>query len=97
MSTGLATRTIVLIIIGLLVLGIIATLLFVGLGPFKIAVEYYQCKAKFERWCTTDGDYNEIMGDCLQKSFPGHKPFPQTGDLAKGPNCDPKTSVCCPL
>ena len=59
---GLAQETIVKIIIGLVVLGVIVTLLYFGLGPFREAVQFNSCKARLAEWCSVKGDFPTDFG-----------------------------------
>jgi hypothetical protein len=49
---GLAERTIVLIIVALLVLGIVTALLFVGVPSFRNAVKINSCKGEILQACS---------------------------------------------
>jgi len=48
---GEAENTIVRIIIALIVLGVIVTVLYLGLGPFRDTVIYNSCKAQLTQYC----------------------------------------------
>lgn len=86
MKKGLATRTIVLILLGLIVLGIAGMLIFLGVGPFKEATSYDICKAKLMTFCTSGGNWAET--GCAGKPFSGYKPFCTTGNCYEDGGCD---------
>jgi len=100
---ALATRTIVLILVGLLVLGIVGMLIYLGVGPFKDTSSYNICKTRLVAYCTGTGvaDWDADSG-CSGESFKGHKPF-CSGDCYKTQadqgNCggitDESTMHCC--
>ncbi|MEM5776896.1 MAG: hypothetical protein QXJ06_00415 [Candidatus Aenigmatarchaeota archaeon] len=65
---GEAENTIVRIIIALIILGVVVTLLYLGIGPFRETVEYNICKARIEEYCATKGTGTPIVGiDCIEK------------------------------
>ncbi len=57
---GLAERTIVLIVIALLVLGIVSTLIYLGVGPFRESVNYNACKGQAMKYCVAHKDDQNI-------------------------------------
>ncbi len=87
MSKGLTTRTIVLIILGLIVLGLAVMLIYLGVGPFKHTANYDICKAKLMAYCTGTGTWEADNG-CAGVTFKGHKQFCTEGNCHKGENCD---------
>jgi len=64
---GIAESTIVKIIIALIVIGVIVTLLYLGLGPFRDSVEYNTCKARVEEFCTLNPSGTPVNIDCVTK------------------------------
>ena len=84
---GLATRTIVLIVIGLIVLGVVISLLYIGLGPFREAVRFNSCKAMLAEWCTTQASTtNPDPPDYFTKKCSGN--FGGRGEFCTS-NCFP--------
>ncbi|MEM5799418.1 MAG: hypothetical protein QXZ43_02015 [Candidatus Aenigmatarchaeota archaeon] len=51
---GEAENTIVRIVIALIVLGVVITLLYLGLGPFRASVQYNACIAYLKQYCAVD-------------------------------------------
>jgi hypothetical protein len=64
---GIAESTIVKIIIALIVIGVIVTLLYLGLGPFRDSVEYNTCKARVEEFCNLNPPGTRVDVDCVEK------------------------------
>jgi len=64
MRKGLATQTIVLIIVAAIVLGILATLIYTGFNPFR----YLSCQGVLSSWCLLsdedDTAWTDFAGDC---------------------------------
>ncbi len=61
---GMAQETIVKIILALIVLGVIVSLLYLGLGPFRDSVAFNGCKALLAEWCTLQtGDFPKDFSD----------------------------------
>jgi len=87
MSKGLTTRTIVLLILGLIVLGLAVMLIYLGVGPFKHTANYDICKAKLMAYCTGTGTWEADNG-CAGVRFKGHKPFcSDEASCYKGQDC----------
>jgi len=84
MNKGLTTRTIILIILGLLVLGIAGMLIFLGVGPFKEATSYDVCKAKLMTYCSVGGDWSK--SGCEGAEFSGNTFC--SGDCYKDYDCN---------
>jgi hypothetical protein len=57
---GEAENTIVRIVIALIVIGVIVTLLYLGLGPFRASVEYNACLAYLKQYCAGK-NLNELV------------------------------------
>lgn len=72
---GLATRTIVLILVGLLVLGIVGMLIYLGVGPFKGTTNFNVCQSRLMAYCTGSGVADWQDSGCNGATFKGHKPF----------------------
>lgn len=72
---GLATETIVLLILALIVLGILGGLIFIGGGPFRTAAEYNACKGRLTQWCLTGEEdaagenYKNALGGSASNCF----------------------------
>jgi hypothetical protein len=64
---GEAENTIVRIVIALIVIGVIVTLLYFALGPFRDSVEYNTCKARVEEYCTFHPGDSTLGIDCVTK------------------------------
>ncbi len=78
---GEAENTIVRIVIALIVIGVIVTLLYFGLGPFRETVNYNTCKARIEEFCTLNPSGTDINLDCIDKvnnNLNGRPPLPDT-------------------
>jgi hypothetical protein len=94
---GLATRTIVLIILGLLVLSLVSALIFLGSGPFKKGVDFNACRARLISYC--NGLSNEFSSDCAGKKFGDFDVFCDDGASGCKINCDSDSSddviTCC--
>jgi len=63
---GIAESTIVRIIIALIVLGVIVTVLYLGLGPFRSSVEYNSCVAYLRQYCIQNDE--ERVADLLSNN-----------------------------
>ena len=72
---GIAESTIVRIIIALIVLGVIVTVLYLGLGPFRSSVEYNSCVAYLRQYCIQNDE--ESVSNLLRNN-PG--PCEKIGD-----------------
>lgn len=71
---GLAERTIVLLLIALIILGVVVTLLYLGLGPFRDSVKYNACRARIEEYCILNPNEDlpdDLRRDCSSSKFPG--------------------------
>ncbi|MEM5801689.1 MAG: hypothetical protein QW474_00590 [Candidatus Aenigmatarchaeota archaeon] len=76
---GEAENTIVRIVIALIILGVIVTLLYLGLGPFRDSVIYNSCLAYLKQQCMSKPptEYTPIdQGPC--KSVKDTSKLPQT-------------------
>lgn len=71
MSKGLETRTIVLLIIGLIILGIVFGILFIGTGPFSDAAKFGKCRGQLIAYCQGTGN----LKGCSGQEFGGYKPI----------------------
>ena len=81
MSKGLETRTIVLLIIGLIILGIVFGILFLGTGPFSDAAKFGKCRGQLIAYCQGTADLSK---DWDGKPFGQYKPICSTSG---GNNC----------
>ncbi len=98
---GLATETIVLIVLGLLVLAIVGALIFLGVGPFRSSINFEGCRSRYIAYCNGFGDILSFQGngDCA-KQFEGKKAFcTETSNSACKPNpsctSPPDNINCC--
>jgi len=63
MMKGIATQTVVLIIVAAIVLGLLATLVYTGFEPFR----YLSCQTLKNTWCKYPSDrpaWDQFIGDC---------------------------------
>ncbi len=83
MSKGLTTRTIVLLITGLIVLALVLVLIYITQRPTSDTIKFNVCKTKLASWCLTaqEGALWEDT-DCAGKSFSG-------GTFCGGTECKP--------
>lgn len=85
MSKGLSTRTIVLLITGLIVLGIIITLIFIGFGPFKNTSSFTICKTRLMIYCNAGGvDWASTENSCTKEMIGGYNFCKDAGTCLKG-------------
>ena len=90
MNKGLTTRTIILIILGLIVLGLATMLIFLGVGPFQKATSYEICRTRLIAYCAGTGTWETDKG-CAGVTFSGHKAFCGEGSCYKGESCSAVT------
>jgi hypothetical protein len=87
---GMAQEQIIKIIVGLIVLGVIVTLLYIGIGPFREAVQFNSCKAILTEWCTVRGDFPGQLKDGCLGNFGGRGTFCHSASAC----CGGDVNVC---
>ncbi len=80
MSKGLETRTIVLLIVGLIILAVVFGILFLGTGPFSDAAKFGKCRGQLIAFCQGTGSFDNT--DCAGQTFGSYKTFCR-GDCSK--------------
>ena len=81
---GEAENTIVRIVIALIVIGVIVTLLYLGLGPFRDSIEYNACKAQVEEYCALNPGATSVNIGCIDVV---NKKAPKSGRPALPKTC----------
>ncbi|MEM2174857.1 MAG: hypothetical protein QXI58_04465 [Candidatus Micrarchaeia archaeon] len=80
---GEAENVVVKIVIALLVLGVLVALLYIGLGPFREALQYNSCIGYLKQWCAGK-DENENLdkskGPCAIITS-GHRYYEKLNEL----------------
>ena len=96
-NKGLETRTIVLLVVGLIILALILSLVYLTRGHGDDAIRLGLCKGELQTWCVTSDDGDTwTNSDCAGKKI-GDVTFCGEGKECHYDNCDtsPEGYVTC--
>jgi hypothetical protein len=78
MKKGVAVDTVILIILGIIVLGLVAYLIFTHYGLFQNNMGSKECLAARMDYCMTGGSYADLQKNCPGSNYADNKTGPDS-------------------